>query len=335
MTAAGYIELDRTVESITVGHRHREDLGDIDALAASIDQFGLLQPITLTPEGVLVCGRRRLAAIKKLGWRTLNPWIRSGISDRLGQLVAEQDDNLLHKPLTQLEAAALYRELKQVMAEDATRRKAATQFSSTHQPGGDQVRRHGPGESPGPSHSLGDAREQAARMVTGTASYKRLEQIGWLQQIADDPVLPAGLRARVVAELEHIEAGAAVNPIYQDIRKAVGEVQEHRTAELDQMAQEALTRVQTDKAKKARDRKPRPAPAEDAEPARYPVRAFVLLWTELEDWWTHYDVAELAAALSDEQIASFLSTVEGTAAFADQLQAAVEGGSSRGHLRAL
>ncbi|MCT1438721.1 ParB N-terminal domain-containing protein, partial [Brachybacterium paraconglomeratum] len=122
----GFIELERTVASIEVGRRHRTELGDIDALAASIDRDGLLQPITITPDGVLVCGARRLAAIRKLGWRTVNVWVRSGISDRLGQLLAEQDDNVLHKPLTQLEAAALYRELKQVMAEDAARRQAAT-----------------------------------------------------------------------------------------------------------------------------------------------------------------------------------------------------------------
>lgn len=132
---AGFIELERTVASIQVGRRHRSELGDIDALAASIDRDSLLQPITITPDGVLVCGARRLAAIRQLGWKSVNVWVRSGISDRLGHLLAEQDDNVLHKPLTQLEAAALYRELKQVMAEDAGRRQAATQFSAQQQPG--------------------------------------------------------------------------------------------------------------------------------------------------------------------------------------------------------
>ena len=128
-TGRGRIELERVVDSIVVGRRHRSDLGDLDALAASIDRDGLLQPLTVTPDGVLVCGARRLAAIKALGWRTVNVWVRSGVSDRLGQLVAEQNDNVLHKPLSQLEAASLYRELKQVMAEDAARRQANTQFS--------------------------------------------------------------------------------------------------------------------------------------------------------------------------------------------------------------
>ncbi|KAB1897887.1 ParB N-terminal domain-containing protein, partial [Micrococcus luteus] len=66
---AGSIELERTVASIQVGHRHRTELGDIDELAVSIDRDGLLQPITITPEGVLVCGARRLTAIRQLGWK--------------------------------------------------------------------------------------------------------------------------------------------------------------------------------------------------------------------------------------------------------------------------
>lgn len=87
----GHIELDRTVESIIVGNRHRTDLGDLTALCESIEREGLLQPLTVTIDGVLVCGARRLAAIKLLGWRTVNVWVRSGISGRLGHLLAEHD----------------------------------------------------------------------------------------------------------------------------------------------------------------------------------------------------------------------------------------------------
>ena len=65
----GHIELDRAVDSIRVGRRHRTGFGDLDALADSIERDGLLQPITVTPDGILVCGARRLAAIKQLGWQ--------------------------------------------------------------------------------------------------------------------------------------------------------------------------------------------------------------------------------------------------------------------------
>jgi ParB family chromosome partitioning protein len=52
------------------------------------------------------------------------------------------------------------------------------------------------------------------------------------------------------------------------------------------------------------------------------VRAFVLTWGDLEAWWTHYDVDELAVELTDEQAEAFFAAVEGTTEFADQLRTA-------------
>ena len=74
----------------------------------------------------------------------------------------------------------------------------------------------------------------------------------------------------------------------------------------------------------------------ETEPARWPVRAFVATWSELADWWTHYDAEVLANELNDEQIASFLATADGTSAFADELRTARQVLSNpRRHLRAL
>lgn len=335
----GHIELEWTVDSIRVGRRHRTELGDIDELAASIERDGLLQPITVTPDGALVCGARRLAAIKSLGEKKVNVWVRSGLSDRLGQLLAEQDDNMLHKPLTQREAAALYRELKQVMAEDAARRKASTQFSSDYQPGDD-----GPGNFPGPSTALGEAREQAAGMIPGGTSYKTMEKVGYLERIVADPAQPEPLRAQAAAGLEQIEAGAPVHPIFQAVRDAATIAQDLREADLHQMADEAVARATAAKiANRGKRPAPRPVPliGVDGEPVRYPVRAFIHTWGELTQWWTHYDPDQLAAELSDERIDAFLDTAEGTSRFADELRAARDrepdhdAPSGRGHLRAL
>jgi N6-adenosine-specific RNA methylase IME4 len=44
------------ISQITVGQRHRRDLGDIDGLAASIAEVGLLQPIAVTFDGHLIAG---------------------------------------------------------------------------------------------------------------------------------------------------------------------------------------------------------------------------------------------------------------------------------------
>lgn len=316
MTTPGHIELDRAVDSLQVGRRHRTDLGDIDALAASIERDGLLQPLTVSPDGVLICGARRLAAIKQLGWRTVNVWVRSGISDRLGHLLAEQDDNVLHKPLTALEAASLYRELKTLMAEDAARRQAATQFRSDNQPGTDGV-----GNFPAPSTPTGRASEQAAGMIPGGASYKTLDKIGYLEQAAHDETLPEHVRAAAQRGLEQIDAGSPVHPIYETIRNHTTSPDPADEA-LHQAAADALARIQS-------SGRPKPAPAkkpkDDAEdaPVQYPVRAFVVTWSELDQWWTHYDPAVLAVELTDEHVATFLRVIEHTIAFADALQAAL------------
>ena len=179
----GHIELDRTVDSIIVGNRHRTDLGDLTALAESIARDGLLQPLTVTIDGVWCGGWPR-----PRWWRTVSVWVRSGVSGRLGHLLAEQDDNMLHKDLTPVEAAALYRELKTLMAEDAARRQAATRFSVENQPGKD-----GAGNFPAPSEAAGRASEQAAAMIPGGVSYKTPTR-STTRKVADDRDLLHGAR---------------------------------------------------------------------------------------------------------------------------------------------
>ena len=135
------IQLDRAVESLVIADRHRTDFGDIEALAQSLTEYGLLQPPTITPEGFVLVGARRVKAAQFLGWRTINVWVRSGLSDRLGQLLSEHADHTMHKPLTTLESASLYRELKAVLEDEAALRQASTRFLSLDPPMGLGVER--------------------------------------------------------------------------------------------------------------------------------------------------------------------------------------------------
>jgi len=59
------------ISSITVGERIRKEFGDIDALAASIDELGLLHPIVIDKHHKLLAGERRLRAAQRLGWTTI------------------------------------------------------------------------------------------------------------------------------------------------------------------------------------------------------------------------------------------------------------------------
>jgi ParB family chromosome partitioning protein len=64
------------IDSIIVGERTRKDMGDLDALAASIADVGLINPITVDEDGRLLAGARRLAACKLLGLKEVEVRIR-------------------------------------------------------------------------------------------------------------------------------------------------------------------------------------------------------------------------------------------------------------------
>ena len=61
------------IDSITVdrSNRQRRDLSEIDVLADSIRRLGLIHPIVITRECLLVAGERRLSACKHLGWTSI------------------------------------------------------------------------------------------------------------------------------------------------------------------------------------------------------------------------------------------------------------------------
>lgn len=84
------------IDGIVIGDRKRP-LGDIAQLAQSIQEVGLLNPITVTVEGVLVAGYHRLEACKSLGWRFV-PVCVVGL-DGLNAELAEIDENLIRNEL--------------------------------------------------------------------------------------------------------------------------------------------------------------------------------------------------------------------------------------------
>lgn len=316
---------ERTLDAITVGVRHRKDLGDIGELAHSINEIGMLQPVTITPDGVLVSGHRRLEAVRILGWRTIKVWIRSGISNRLTELLAQQDENSLHKPLSPTEQADLYTELKALYAEEAQRRQDASRFGSDDvNSSASSAGVNGSGDSPEPSPNSRESRYQAAKMVTGSGSYQRLDHIKFLQAVAADSFQPPTVRELAAAEFAAVEAGNPVEPAYRKVQAAI-ELAAHPSPEddhLDRLAAEALDRVKQTKSRRAAkaSSKPSAARAPQARPPRYRGhRSFLLTWSELEGWTEHYDLEEIARDLTDEEYARFDRVISESVSFRDRL----------------
>lgn len=113
-----------SIESIAIGDRVRKDMGDIKALAESMQKHGLLHPVVITKDNTLVAGHRRIAAAGLLGWEEV-PVTVVDVADLLS---AEKDENEQRKDFTPSEAVAIGRlieERERPKAEE--RRQFATQ----------------------------------------------------------------------------------------------------------------------------------------------------------------------------------------------------------------
>jgi N6-adenosine-specific RNA methylase IME4 len=105
----------RAVDSIKIGKRHRRDMGDIDGLAKSISEMGLMHPIVISKDNMLIAGERRLTAVKQLGWKD----VRVTVLDLdIGELVlGEQAENIDRKDFTVEERVAIARAIEDLVGE--------------------------------------------------------------------------------------------------------------------------------------------------------------------------------------------------------------------------
>ena len=111
--------MEISIDDIEIGDRFRKDLGDIPALAESIEKHGLLHDIVIDSQHRLICGHRRLTAAKSLGRSTITAKVVA-IEDMLG---AERDENATHKQFLPTEAVAIAREIEARERKEAQQRK--------------------------------------------------------------------------------------------------------------------------------------------------------------------------------------------------------------------
>lgn len=86
------------IGEVKVQKRFRSDLGDLDSLKESISRIGLLQPIGITKDNILVYGHRRLEAAKSLGWKDI-PYVLLE-ADEYKKKLAELEENMKRKDMT-------------------------------------------------------------------------------------------------------------------------------------------------------------------------------------------------------------------------------------------
>lgn len=107
-----YCELP--ISEIIVQGRHRADLGDIKALAESIESIGLIHPPVVTPDHHLLAGERRLAALRMLGRTVVPVVVIHKLTDATDRLRAERDENTCRKDFTASELVSIGRRLEEL-----------------------------------------------------------------------------------------------------------------------------------------------------------------------------------------------------------------------------
>lgn len=119
------------ISEIKIGQRVREDVGDLNALALSIREVGLLQPIVITEDCTLIAGARRLLACRDvLGWKNIPAYVVNGFKDVLKALKAEGDENTCRLNFSPGEAVNYGQRIEGLFRESARRRMLAGKPSS-------------------------------------------------------------------------------------------------------------------------------------------------------------------------------------------------------------
>lgn len=89
---------------------------DIAEFAETLKR-GLDHAVEVTPDGMIICGHRRTAAARYLGWEEIHCWVRH---DLKGNLAIEErflEDNLERRHLSKLAIARCYQRLREVAEE--------------------------------------------------------------------------------------------------------------------------------------------------------------------------------------------------------------------------
>lgn len=118
------------LKDIKVEDRQRQDLGDIQSLANSIQEFGLIQPIVINQDNRLIAGGRRLAACTLLGLSEVPVVYLETLSE--AQLtILELEENIRRKDLTWKEECLGILKVHKFHVHDATARGEQWMYSRT------------------------------------------------------------------------------------------------------------------------------------------------------------------------------------------------------------
>lgn len=108
-------EVEYPIDRIIVGPRKRnvQNTEKVAAIAQSMAELGLINAISLLPDGTLITGNHRIAAARLLGWTTIRAIIKE--IDEIDARLNEIDENLFREDLTVLQQAEHIAEREEIL----------------------------------------------------------------------------------------------------------------------------------------------------------------------------------------------------------------------------
>lgn len=164
------------ISEVQIGQRVRDEYGDMESLANSIKDHGLLHPIVVDSNYNLIAGCRRLLACERIGLKEIEAKVLADISEKELRIL-ELEENIRRKDLTELEKSKNLVELAEIK-ERELKERTENEFCT------DSVRKIGrPKEAASlgsiaseigiPKQSLYDAQQH----VKAVEEYPELEEI--------------------------------------------------------------------------------------------------------------------------------------------------------------
>lgn len=111
------------ISEIKIGQRVRDKYGDMEALANSIQEHGLLHPIVVDSDYNLIAGCRRLLACERIGLKEIEAKVLEDISEKELRIL-ELEENIRRKDLTELEKSKNLVELAEIKEQELEQKKS-------------------------------------------------------------------------------------------------------------------------------------------------------------------------------------------------------------------
>lgn len=214
------------IEVVRVVGRHRKDLGDLGKLANSIEDVGLLNPITLTRDSRLVAGQRRLEACRLIGWDTVPVRFVDSLDDAARLLRAERDENTERKEMYPSELASLGEALYEIEAR-AARERQGTRTDLGCKPSSLQG-----GKSELRTGETGEIVGEALGMSRSTYADLRFTYKASIDPESSEEERELGRQA-----LAEIDRGRGIQPVTTELRRKLRAKREAQEAEAAAIAE--------------------------------------------------------------------------------------------------